>query len=72
MAATHFANPVFFCGNENRRERVRTTVGAGGTPLLNGMDYLEVANEAQTELELHFIHPLPGQSRAGYRRVLPR
>ena len=27
MAATHFANPVFFCGNENRRERVRTTLG---------------------------------------------
>jgi hypothetical protein len=61
MAAADFANPVFFCGNENRRERVRTTLGAGGTPLLNGIDYLEVAHEAQTELELHFIHPLPGE-----------
>lgn len=52
---------VIYCGNENRRERVRTTLGPGNQPLLNGIDYLEVANEPQTELELRFIHPLPGQ-----------
>jgi hypothetical protein len=61
MAATDFTNPVFFCSNENRRERVRTTLGSDGTPLLNGIDYLEVATEAQTGLEVHFIHPLPGE-----------
>lgn len=53
---------VFFCGNENRRERVRTTLGPGGTPLLNGIDYLEIANQAQTQLAVHFIHPLPGEA----------
>jgi hypothetical protein len=62
MAPISLASPVFFCSNENRRERVRTTVGPGGTPLLNGIDYLEVANEAQTELELRFLHALPGET----------
>jgi hypothetical protein len=52
----------FYCGNENRRELVRTTTGPGGVPVLNGMDYLEIANEAQTELEIRFIHPLPGEA----------
>jgi baseplate J-like protein len=61
MAATDFTNPVFFCSNENRRERVRTTLGSDGTLLLNGIDYLEVATGAQTGLEVHFIHPLPGE-----------
>ncbi len=60
MAATNFASPVFFCSNENRRERVRSAVGPGGTPRLNGIDYLEIANVAQTVLEVHFVHPLPG------------
>ncbi len=62
MAATDLAPLVFFCSNENRRERVRTMLGPDGTPLLNGIDYLEVVNEAQTELELHFVHPLPGEA----------
>lgn len=60
--ATTASNLVIHCGNENRRERVRTTLGPGGEPLLNGIDYLEIANEAQTELELRFIHPLPGEA----------
>jgi len=55
------SNRLIYCGNENRRERVRTTLGAGGQPLLNGVDYLEIANDAQTELALRFIHPLPGE-----------
>lgn len=59
--STPVSNPVFHCGNENRRERVRATLGPGGDPLLNGIDYLEIANEAQTELAVRFIHPLPGQ-----------
>jgi len=62
MPATDFTNPVFFCGNENRRERVRTTLAPGGTPFLNGIDYIEIVNEAQTELELRFLHPLPGET----------
>src|SRR4029453_11398733 len=41
-----------------------TTLGPGDTPLLDGIDYLEVANQAQTQLALHFIHPLPGQANA--------
>jgi hypothetical protein len=52
--------PVF-CSSPQRRDRVRSTLGPGGLPLLNGIDYLEIANTAQTEIELHFIHPLPGQ-----------
>lgn len=52
----------YFCANENRRDMVRFTTGQGGKPVLNGMDYLEVASEDQKTLEVHFIHPLPGQA----------
>lgn len=52
----------YFCGNENRRDKVRETVGAGNKPVLNGMDYLEVTSPDQKTLEVHFIHPLPGES----------
>ncbi|MBS0181078.1 MAG: putative baseplate assembly protein [Nitrospira sp.] len=44
-----------------RRTLVRTKVGSDGKPVLNGMDFLEVATPDQTTLQVHFIHPLPGQ-----------
>ncbi len=52
----------YHCGNENRRDMVRFTTGPGGKPVLNGMDYLEVVSDDQKTLEVHFIHPLPGQA----------
>ncbi len=51
----------YHCGSERRRELVRSAVGADGLPVLNGIDYLEVAVADQTTLELVFIHPLPGE-----------
>ncbi|MBN2118642.1 MAG: putative baseplate assembly protein [Anaerolineales bacterium] len=48
--------------NENRRDAVRFTVGSGGTPILNGIDYLEVVSADQKTLEVHFIHNLPGET----------
>ena len=45
-----------------RRTLVRTNVGNDGKPVLNGMDFVEVATPEQTTLHVHFIHPLPGQS----------
>ena len=44
-----------------RRTHVRTKVGSDGKPVLNGMDFVEVATPEQTTLHVHFIHPLPGQ-----------
>ena len=44
-----------------RRTLVRTKVGSDGKPVLNGMDFLEVATPDQATLQVHFIHPLPGQ-----------
>ena len=49
------------CSNENRRDAVRFTMG-GGRPILNGIDYLEVASADEMTLEIHFIHNLPGQT----------
>jgi hypothetical protein len=50
------------CGNENRRDAVRNAKDSNGDPILNGMDYLEVVSADEKTLELHFIHPLPGQT----------
>ena len=47
---------------ELRRTLVRTTMGGDGKPVLNGMDFLEVTTPEQTTLQVHFIHPLPGQA----------
>jgi hypothetical protein len=54
----------YFCSNENRRDAVRTLKGSGGKPVLNGMDYLEVVTDDEKTLEVHFIHPLPGETSA--------
>jgi hypothetical protein len=50
------------CSNENRRDAVRFTMGGGGTPILNGIDYLEVVSADEKTLEVHFIHNLPGET----------
>ncbi|HVF91223.1 MAG TPA: putative baseplate assembly protein [Blastocatellia bacterium] len=49
------------CKNRNRQDAVRVTKGADGRPVLNGIDYLEVASADQMTLSLRFIHPVPGQ-----------
>ena len=54
----------YFCGNENRRDLVRSTKDASDNPVLNGMDYLEVVSADERTLDVHFIHPLPGESGA--------
>jgi hypothetical protein len=50
------------CKNETRRALVRSTKGPDGNPVLNGIDFLEVATADQKTLRVRFIHPLPGQS----------
>ncbi|MBO3457581.1 putative baseplate assembly protein [Aetokthonos hydrillicola Thurmond2011] len=47
----------YHCRNNQRRELIRTSKGANGQPLLNGIDYLEVSPDQKT-LKLHFIHNL--------------
>jgi Baseplate J-like protein len=49
--ATHYR-----CTNERRLALVRDTL-ENGTPVINGIDYLEVTSNAKV-LELHFIHDL--------------
>ncbi|MGG6266449.1 putative baseplate assembly protein [Leptolyngbya sp. AN10] len=49
--------------NAQRRNAVRNTKGADGRSILNGIDYLEVANGQRT-LNLYFIHDLPGTQYA--------
>src|SRR5712692_7094284 len=47
------------CQNERRQETIRTTRGADGNFILNGIDYLEVTTADEKTLEVHFIHDLP-------------
>jgi hypothetical protein len=54
----------FSCTHDRRRDLVRTTMGADGAPLLNGIDFLEVSATDQRELTVRFLHPLPGQPDA--------
>lgn len=49
------------CQQEHRRAAVQSRLFPDGTPRLNGIDYLEVADDQQT-LFVHFIHPLVNQS----------
>lgn len=55
---------TYHCGNENRRQAVRTSLGPGDTPALNGIDFLEIGEPGQTLLDVTFIHPVPGESDA--------
>ncbi|HYP26684.1 MAG TPA: putative baseplate assembly protein [Blastocatellia bacterium] len=52
------------CRNRNRQDAVRTARGEDGNPILNGIDYLEVASADQKTISLVFIHPVPGQADA--------
>ncbi len=45
------------CGTARRRQLVRTTLGVGNAPVVNGIDYVEVSTDQKT-LTLGFIHPL--------------
>lgn len=49
--------------NAQRLTAVRKITGVDGRPLLNGIDYLEVATDQRT-LQIYFIHPLPGTPQA--------
>jgi Baseplate J-like protein len=51
----------YYCGNEKRRKIVHDTTDMHGSPVLNGMDYLEVVSADEMTLQVHFIHNLPGQ-----------
>ena len=46
----------YFCKNQERSLKV----GSGN--LINGIDYMEVASHDQKTLEVHFLHPLPGET----------
>ena len=49
----------FFCKNQYRQDEIKNPE-EGLNNNLNGIDYLEVA-EDQKSLEVHFLHNLPGQ-----------
>ncbi len=50
----------YVCGTALRREAVRAATDAGGRPLLNGIDYLEVGSADQKTLVATCLHPLSG------------
>lgn len=52
------------CKSDGRREAVRAAKGADGKPVLNGIDFLEVKAGDHKTLDVHFLHPLPGQAGA--------
>jgi len=47
----------YYCRNENRRDIIRKAKGAGGKPLVRGIDYLEVRDGGKT-LYVMFVHQL--------------
>jgi hypothetical protein len=55
----------YSCKKPQRRAEV-LAAGSGGTPVLNGIDYLEVASDPGTNdqkiLNVHFLFQLPGQT----------
>lgn len=53
-----------------RQTALRKTRGADGRPILNGIDYLEVAADQRT-LSVYFVHPLPGTAQAVPRDAPP-
>lgn len=55
----------FRCNNLGRAKALKNPRDKDGNPVapfLNGIDYLEVDPANQTELKVHFLHPLPGQT----------
>ena len=51
----------YYCKNLQRRLKVSTLTDGGGAFILNGIDYLEIASADQKTIEIHFLHPLPGE-----------
>ncbi len=54
----------YFCGKQQRRAKVLTTVDAQGHGILNGIDYLEVVSADEKTLAVHFLFNLPGTANA--------
>ncbi len=52
----------YFCKNKERRLRVSQSVTDATLNPINGIDYLEVVSSDQKTLEIHFLHPLPGEA----------
>lgn len=46
----------YFCKNQERRLKVSQNT------VINGIDYLEVTSDDQKTIEIHFLHPLPGET----------
>ena len=53
----------YFCRSLRRRTEVLTTL-SGGKPVLNGIDFLEVASPDEQTLNVNFLFNLPGQPNA--------
>jgi hypothetical protein len=53
----------YFCRSLRRRTEVLTTL-SGGKPVLNGIDFLEVASPDERTLNANFLFDLPGQPNA--------
>ncbi|UBF28586.1 putative baseplate assembly protein [Kovacikia minuta CCNUW1] len=51
---------LYHCKNEQRRVEVLTKLNADGSPIVNGIDYLEVSADQKTLL-VHLIHPFAGE-----------
>jgi hypothetical protein len=54
----------YLCSSEGRRAAVRAARDAAGNAVVNGIDFLEIAEAGARVLQVHFIHPLPGQPGA--------
>src|SRR5437762_517387 len=54
-------SPQFICQKNQRGEKVAESTTDPSLNPLNGIDYIEVASVDQKTLNIHFIHPLPGQ-----------
>ena len=53
----------YYCRNPQRRSKVLTT-SSGGKPIVNGIDFLEVASADQKTLRVTFLFDLPGAADA--------
>ena len=54
----------YFCGKSQRRAQVLAARNASNQPVLNGIDFLEVASADQKTLTVQFLFPLPGSPNA--------
>jgi hypothetical protein len=52
----------YFCRSQQRRAQVLKARDSQGHPVLNGIDFLEIASADQKTLSVNFLFPLPGQA----------